>query len=455
MKLSLPSFGKISSSSSRASKTRITPQRRKKIILSYLPDWLMTIVLVLIFFLLDEIPGFRRDFSLNDTSLQHPFAEHERIPNKALIILAVLAPFLLNLVVNFLTVRSWWDAHTSTLGLLLGLGTTGSITQFVKVTVGRPRPDIISRCIPAPGSADPLWGLSTYHICTQTNEKVLKDGFRSFFSGHSSLSFAGLGFLGFYLAGKLHLFDQKGHAGKTWLCLTPFAAAALVAISRAMDYRHHWHDILIGSLVGTILSYFSYRQYYPNLASPYSHRPYSPRIAREEPEHAEGMYLPRTQQDVDGHNHTAHNHSAHNHPLDGRDGRTHGHEGRTQSRRGTSDTDLTRRDGDGDSSEGYEMAPPGAGATRSLSDNKLGSGPMQERPGVDRVYSQVGGGSGEEVAPVPAPGYTQPSAPGYAAQGAPAPGYPFENGIAPAPRRADSNFVNPAQEGAGFGAGRI
>jgi diacylglycerol diphosphate phosphatase/phosphatidate phosphatase len=59
---------------------------------------------------------------------------------------------------------------------------------------------------------------------------ILQDGFRSFFSGHSScaltpiplffeinshvltaVSFAGLGFLSYYLAGKLHLFDKRGH----------------------------------------------------------------------------------------------------------------------------------------------------------------------------------------------------------------------------------------------------
>ena len=43
----------------------------------------------------------------------------------------------------------------------------------------------------------------------------------------------------------------------------------------------HWHDILVGSIVGLILAYTSYRQYYPPLGSSHSHRPYSPRIARE------------------------------------------------------------------------------------------------------------------------------------------------------------------------------
>jgi diacylglycerol diphosphate phosphatase/phosphatidate phosphatase len=95
-----------------------------------------------------------------------------------------------------------------------------------------------------------------------------------------------MGFLAFYLAGKLHLFDERGHAGKAWLSLTPFLAASLVAISRTMDYRHHWQDVTVGTIVGIVFSFFAYRQYYPSLSSPLSHRPYSPRIARADGDHA-------------------------------------------------------------------------------------------------------------------------------------------------------------------------
>ncbi|KAF8652691.1 hypothetical protein AX16_004196 [Volvariella volvacea WC 439] len=263
-------------------KAPITPARRKRLLISYAPDWIITIVLAAIFLSLEKVEGYRRSFSVEDTSLRHTFAVHERVPNAALIVICLVVPLILQPIINFLTVRSLWDLHNSALGLILGLSVSGVITQFVKITVGRPRPDLVDRCRPPPGTRDPEFGLSEWTICTNTDAYILRDGFRSFPSGHASLSFAGLGFLAFYIAGKLHLFDRRGVAGKAWLALGPFAAAALVAISRTMDYRHHWQDVLVGSLLGTVCSYFSYRQYYPSLADELCHRPYSPRIARED-----------------------------------------------------------------------------------------------------------------------------------------------------------------------------
>ncbi|KAG6376387.1 PAP2-domain-containing protein [Boletus reticuloceps] len=244
-------------------------KRRLKLLRSYAPDWILTILLAAVFFALNSIHGFRREFSVNDET----YAVHERVPDLALYFIALVAPLVIQLAVNLVTVRSFWDYHNSALGLILGLAITGAITQFAKVTVGRPRPDLLSRCIPKPGSQNSTYGLSTDAICTQTDQSIMLDGWRSFLSGHSSLSFAGLGFLSFYLAGKMHLFDNRGHTHKAWISLTPLAGATLVAISRTMDYRHHWHDVVAGSILGLVVSYFAYRQYFPSLSSPMSHRP--------------------------------------------------------------------------------------------------------------------------------------------------------------------------------------
>src|ERR1051325_164964 len=80
--------------------------------------------------------------------------------------------------------KSMHDWHHSSLGLLMGLTLTLMITALFKNTVGRPRPDFIDRCQPKVGDTDPEFGLSSSAICTRTD--LLRDGYKSFLSGHSS-----------------------------------------------------------------------------------------------------------------------------------------------------------------------------------------------------------------------------------------------------------------------------
>lgn len=99
----------------------------------------------------------------------------------------------------------------------------------LQITAGRPRPDFLARCQPPLDAQDPPRGLSNYTICTTPIDSYeMKDGYKSFPSGHAScklpifhhtcipihlstlVSFAGLGYLAFYLAGKMQLFDERG-----------------------------------------------------------------------------------------------------------------------------------------------------------------------------------------------------------------------------------------------------
>ncbi|AQK88215.1 Lipid phosphate phosphatase 2 [Zea mays] len=79
---------------------------------------------------------------------------------------------------------------------------------------------------------------------------VIKEGHKSFPSGHSSWSFAGLGFLSWYLAGKVKAFDRRGHVAKLCVVLLPLLLAAMVAVSRVDDYWHHWQDVFAGGILG-------------------------------------------------------------------------------------------------------------------------------------------------------------------------------------------------------------
>lgn len=83
--------------------------------------------------------------------------------------------------------------NVTILGLAISIMLTTFLTDVVKNSVGRPRPDLIARCKPKKGS--PEHALVTIAVCTEENHHVLHDGWRSFPSGHSSLAFSGLGFL--------------------------------------------------------------------------------------------------------------------------------------------------------------------------------------------------------------------------------------------------------------------
>ena len=83
-----------------------------------------------------------------------------------------------------------WELNCGVLGLALSQGLAFVITGALKNATGKPRPDLIDRCRPKVGSQDlPVFGLSNSTICVPQTHAILKDGFRSFPSGHSSCEF--------------------------------------------------------------------------------------------------------------------------------------------------------------------------------------------------------------------------------------------------------------------------
>ena len=60
------------------------------------------------------------------------------------------------------------------------------------------------------------------------------------------------------MSGKMHIYDRRGHAFKSWVAITPLIGATLIAVSRTMDYRHHATDVIAGGLLGTVIAVFTY-----------------------------------------------------------------------------------------------------------------------------------------------------------------------------------------------------
>jgi membrane-associated phospholipid phosphatase len=99
--------------------------------------------------------------------------------------------------------RKLWELHMGLLGLALSIIGAWFITNGMKNLFGKPRPDLLSRCQPDLDNLQRyiIGGLRTAttsgqlvspNICKNPDKHTLDDGFRSYPSGHSSSSAAGV-----------------------------------------------------------------------------------------------------------------------------------------------------------------------------------------------------------------------------------------------------------------------
>lgn len=209
-----------------------------------------------------------------------------------LLVYAGAIPLLVLILWAFIFQSRAHEFHVTILGFIISLILTSFLTDVVKNSVGRPRPDLIARCKPEKDT--PEHTLVTIDICTETDHHTLHDGWRSFPSGHSSFAFSGLGYLALFVhatgqrfvrvaniyrffAGQMHVFRPHTDLARVLLTLAPLIGAAMIAISRCEDYRHDVYDVTTGSLLGIFVAYFSYRRYYPGLSSSHCDEPYPSR----------------------------------------------------------------------------------------------------------------------------------------------------------------------------------
>ncbi|XP_060194578.1 lipid phosphate phosphatase 2-like isoform X1 [Lycium barbarum] len=225
---------------------------------THLNDWMILILLFMIVILLNAIHPFYR-FVGKDMmeDLKYPLKSNT-VPIWAVPMYAVLLPMVVFLLVYFRR-RDVYDLHHAILGLLFSVLVTAVITDAIKDAVGRPRPDFFWRCFPDGKDVYNKWG----DVVCHGDKNVIKEGHKSFPSGHTSWSFAGLGFLSLYLSGKIQVFDCRGHVAKLCLVLLPLLLASLVAISRVDDYWHHWQDVFAGGLIGLVVAALCYLQFFP------------------------------------------------------------------------------------------------------------------------------------------------------------------------------------------------
>jgi membrane-associated phospholipid phosphatase len=186
------------------------------------------------------------------------------------------------------------ELHKLILGLLAAVVLTGCITNVVKASVHRPRPNFVPRCWP---DEKPAWATQDefggYPVCSGEARSV-NDGLKSFPSGgarggsegtargcalkparrkilyrwpspcqlapchcagHSSWSAAGLGYLSWTLLDRLQPFDGQGHVWRVVAAFSPAMGACGVGVTRVIDWWHHPSDVVTGLALGFLVSY--------------------------------------------------------------------------------------------------------------------------------------------------------------------------------------------------------
>jgi len=169
-----------------------------------------------------------------------------------------------------------------TLAVLL----TSFTVQFIKFLVGRPRPDMFSRCWPdksllASRTFEFRRGLSMnpddfIHTCKNdsltdefTQNIRMNSAFKSFPSGHAGYSMAGCMSVALYLIGKFGTFSKRGRSNAVTLvlpCLLVFLSI-YTGLTRLEDFKHHPGDILVGWAIGAVFAWVSYTIYFPPVGS--------------------------------------------------------------------------------------------------------------------------------------------------------------------------------------------
>ncbi|XP_057529268.1 lipid phosphate phosphatase 2-like [Amaranthus tricolor] len=225
----------------------------------HMHDWLILFLLVVIDIVLNVIEPFHRFVGKGMMEdLMYPL-KGNTVPFWAVPIIAILLPFCV--IVLYYAIRNdVYDFHQATLGLLFSVLITSVITDAIKDGVGRPRPDFFWRCFP---DGKGVFNNVTGNVMCTGFKSVIKEGHKSFPSGHTSWSFAGLSFLAWYLSGKIRCFDRRGHVAKLCIVFSPILLAAMVGVSRVDDYWHHWQDVFAGGLLGLVVASFCYLQFFP------------------------------------------------------------------------------------------------------------------------------------------------------------------------------------------------
>lgn len=224
-------------------------------------------VIVVTFIAISEFGWFpqivRRGFYCDDRSIQRPY--NGDTVTATMVVISGLLPLLLIWLTEAIFYspssiectkadtrcsvswrQAWYWFKKYGRGLLLKL----LVVDALKIFAGEHRPHFLDTCRPDVICSGSEY-ISTY-TCTNTDDRpyFIRDASKSFPSGHSSVSVYGVIFMIWYLQKRV-----PKTRSSTALPICQFTIgmwAFFCSLSRINDYRHHWWDVLAGSIIGVI-----------------------------------------------------------------------------------------------------------------------------------------------------------------------------------------------------------
>ncbi|XP_049876653.1 phospholipid phosphatase 1-like isoform X2 [Pectinophora gossypiella] len=211
------------------------------------------------------LPGHKTGFFCNDPRLSYPFTG-DTVSMAAIVSTVVLLPIPIIFVTELIfhdtdyfertkivqSIRNTlWIYRSYAYGLFLNL----SVVEVMKLVTGAPRPTFFDIC--QPDTARTCNGsefVPTFE-CTRNarfSSWFQSDSYHSFPSGHTSLSVhCGL-FLAWYLQRRAFDWNHRCVFVVPVLQLALLSYSAVCSLTRVTDYRHHWWDVLVGTVIGVV-----------------------------------------------------------------------------------------------------------------------------------------------------------------------------------------------------------
>lgn len=138
------------------------------------------------------------------------------------------------------------------LPFLFGVALEFTVRGISKYTVGRLRPHFLSVCQPDFTTINCSGGYVENYECTSGNTELINQARLSFPSGHASFSVYSMVFLMLYIQTRMKW--RQAVIVRPFIQLILFTMAFYTCISRVVDYKHHWSDVLAGAIWGLVVA---------------------------------------------------------------------------------------------------------------------------------------------------------------------------------------------------------